>query len=434
MKTGFVRLLAILFGCLVLAGTGVRGGEFRAAVAKVDFTPEDRPDLIGYAPRTSVGVNDRLYHRIVALDDGTTQVFLVSSEVGAVSPALHDKVAATLAREHGIAPEALWWTVTHTHSAPQVGPPGLVAAFLGERFQKPFDEAYAAFVERRLIEGVLEARARLAPARLGVAWGSSSANINRRARLPDGRTTLGMNPDGPVDRRIGLLRLEKADGTLLALVANYPIHGTVMGSQNLLVSGDVTGIVSAYVERKTGVPMLFINGAAGDLAPIYSGYADPREGQLAQFEVLLGDRILAANETASATTGEVKLKLGGITVETPLKDGLAWPAELSAYARPGTGGGQFVKIPVRFLRINADVAIWSAPLELFCEVSNAIRERSPFPYTFYFGYANGWLGYLPTAEEFARGGYEPLVSPFTPAAAGQLTEAVAAGLQNAVAR
>src|SRR5690606_10018617 len=102
-------------------------------------------------------------------------------------------------------------------------------------------------------------------------WGSSSANINRRARLPDGRTTLGMNPDGPVDRRIGLLRLEKMDGTLLALVANYPIHGTVLGSQNLLVSGDVTGAVSAYVERKTGVPMLFINGAAGDLAPIYSG-------------------------------------------------------------------------------------------------------------------------------------------------------------------
>lgn len=424
----------LLIGCLLLAATGARAGDFRAAVVKVDFTPADRPGLVGYAPRQAVGVNDRLYHRILALDDGTTQVFLVSSELGAVSPAFYDRVAAVLARDHGIAPGAFWWMATHTHSAPQVGPPGLVAAFLGERFQKPVDEAYAAFVERRLIEGVLAARAGLAPARLGAAWGASSANINRRARLPDGRTTLGMNPDGPVDRRIGLLRLEKADGTLLALVANYPIHGTVLGAQNLLVSGDVTGTVAAYVERRTGVPMLFINGAAGDLAPIYSGYADPREGQLAQFEVLLGDRILAANDTAPATTGDVTLKLGALTVETPLKAGLAWPAELAAYVRRDPDGAQRVGIPVRFLQLNADVAIWCAPLELFCEVSNGIRERSPFPYTFYFGYANGWLGYLPTAEEWPRGGYEPLVSPFTPAAAGHLAEAVTARLQNGVAR
>ena len=53
-----------------------------------------------------------------------------------------------------------------------------------------------------------------------------------------------------------------------------------------------------------------------------------------------------------------------------------------------------VRLPVRFLKINEDIAIWSAPVELFCEISNEIRDRSPFPYTFYFGYTNGWLGYL----------------------------------------
>ncbi len=418
----------------VLSVPAAWGGEFRAAVAKVDVTPENLPRLLGYAPRQATGVNDRLYHRILALDDGATQFFLVSSEFGCISPALYDRVSATLAREHGIAAGSVWWTLTHTHSAPEVGSPGLLVAFLGERFLQPFDVAYAALVERRLIEGVLDVRARLEPARLGVGWGFSQANINRRARLPDGRTTLGMNPDGPVDRRIGVLRLEKPDGSLLALVANYAIHGTVLGSQNLLISGDVSGVVSSYVERKTGVPLLFINGAAGDLAPIYSGTAGLKEGQLGQFEILLGDRILEASAKIAGAISGANIKLSSLTVETPQKPGLTWPAELADYARTNAAGERLVRIPVRFLQVNDDVAIWSAPLELFCEVSNGIRDQSPFPYTFYFGYANGWLGYLPSAAESGRGGYEPMVSPFTAAAADDLARAVTSHLEGVARR
>ena len=62
---------------------------------------------------------------------------------------------------------------------------------------------------------------------------------------------------------------------VMALIANYPIHGTVMGGENQLISGDAPGIVSAYVEEKTGAPLIFINGAAGNLAPIYSVYPTP---------------------------------------------------------------------------------------------------------------------------------------------------------------
>ncbi|MBX7121449.1 MAG: neutral/alkaline non-lysosomal ceramidase N-terminal domain-containing protein [Opitutaceae bacterium] len=412
----------------------VSGAEFRAAVVKMDVTPADPQPLVGYAPRISRGINDRLYHRILALDDGTTEFFLISSDFGSISPAYHDSVADRLARECGIDPTCVWWTLTHTHSAPELGPPGLLASFLGERFLKPFNADYAAYVERQLIKGVQDARAQLRPAMIGAAWGVSQANINRRARLTDGRTVLGMNPDGAVDRRIGLLRFEGMDGRTIALVANYPIHGTVMGSQNLLISGDVAGIVSAYVERKSGAPLLFINGAAGNLAPIYSGYANPREGQLDQFEVLLGDRILKANEAMGATTRDVKLQLDSITVETPLKPGLKWPTELVSYARQTAAGEQLVRIPIKFLRINDRLVVWSAPLELFCEISNEIRELSPFPYTFYFGYTNGWLGYLPTAEEFDHQGYEPTVSPFTPAAPRDLLAAVSQYLHNQASR
>ena len=81
-------------------------------------------------------------------------------------------------------------------------------------------------------------------------------------------------------------------------------------------------------------------------------------------------------------------------------------------------------LPIQFLKINQNIAIWSAPLELFCEISNEIREQSPYLYTFYYGYTNGWLGYLLTEEEYKLGGYEPLVSPYIPSADKSLKEAV----------
>jgi hypothetical protein len=72
-----------------------------------------------------------------------------------------------------------------------------------------------------------------------------------------------------------------------------------------------------------------------------------------------------------------------------------------------------VRIPVRFLKLGSDTVIWAAPLELFCEIAMRVRSASPFPHTFYFGYTNGWLGYLPTREAFAEGGYETTVTPYT---------------------
>jgi hypothetical protein len=262
-----------------------------------------------------------------------------------------------------------------------------------------------------------------------MGWGFSQANINRRAIDTNGKASLGMNPDGTVDRRIGVLRIEKENGSPLALIANYAIHGTVLGDKSLQISGDAPGIVSAYVEEKIGAPLLFINGAAGDLAPIYSVYPSPGAGHLNQFRVLLGDKILAANQNIQLTTDTVTLLTGSLTIETPRKPGLGWSSDLGKYTRTTREGINMVHIPVQFLKINQDVAIWSSPLELFCEISNEIRDRSPFPYTFYFGYTNGWLGYLPTASAWNHAGYETTVSPYTPSAAEDVTESVLGYLQ-----
>jgi hypothetical protein len=139
--------------------------------------------------------------------------------------------------------------------------------------------------------------------------------------------------------------------------------------------------------------------------------ADPKAAHMGEFRVLLGDKILNANRRLPPASSTAKLNLAEHWISTPRKAGLGWPAELPQYA--ATAGGQsLVKIPVRYLSID-DTVLWSAPVELFCEIAIRVRNESPFRNTFYYGYANGWLGYLPTAAAFREGGYEPRTSPFT---------------------
>jgi neutral ceramidase len=397
--------------CLLLTLAAAVNAEFRAAAVKVDISPKTPQWLMGYGARQSTGVHDAIFHRIAALDDGSTQVFLIASDLCLFSPAVYDEFAEELKTETGIEPRQVWWSVTHSHSTPEVGPPGLYDVLLKGRSEHPWDRDYHQFIKSSLLAGIRDARSRLAPARIAIGTGMSRANINRRARDVNGTISLGLNPDGPTDRQIGLIRLEHADGRLIGLIANYAMHGTVLGGSFVQVSGDGPGIVSSYVEDKLGAPMLYINGAAGNLAPIYT-VQDLRNAHLGEFRVLLGDKILDAHRTLGPGSENGKLWLGEKWIETPRKQGLGWSEELKTYGSETASGSPLVRLPTRFLRIN-DTAIWASPVELFCEIALRIRSESPFRHTFYFGYTNGWLGYLPTAQAFREGGYEPRTSAFT---------------------
>jgi hypothetical protein len=401
--------------------------SFRAGAAKVDITPNDSQWLMGYAARQSNGVHDRIYHRVVAMDDGTTQFYLIASDLCLFSPSVYQEVAERVSKEVGVPPQNIWWSVTHSHATPEVGPPGIYKTLLG-RSDHEWNRDYATLIENAALQGVKEAKAKLEPARLTIGAAVAFANINRRARDVDGKVSLGLNPDGPTDRQIGLLRLDRADGTPIAVIANYAMHGTVMSGANLEISGDAPGVVSAYVEQKIGAPVLYVNGAAGNMAPIYSVYPNARSGHLSQFDVLLGDRILAGLKKLGPASGDVTLQTTEKIIETPRKPDLDWPPELAAYSRID-GTSALARLPVRFLRIN-DTIIWSAPVELFCEIATTIRDHSPFTQTFYFGYTNGWIGYLPTKEAFAEGGYEPKTSVFTGAAEQDVIDGVTAYLQS----
>jgi hypothetical protein len=205
------------------------------------------------------------------------------------------------------------------------------------------------------------------------------------------------------------------------------MHGTVLAGSMLQISGDGPGIVSSYVEEKIGAPMLYLNGAAGNLAPIYT-VQDLARSHIGEFRVLLGDKILEANRTLGAAA-ESKLWLGETWIETPRRADLGWTDELARYGAKNAAGADLVRIPVRALRVG-DAILWGSPVELFCEIALRVRADSPFRHNFFLGYSNGWLGYLPTAQAFRDGGYEPRTSPFTEQVERDYTEGVMAFLQS----
>jgi neutral ceramidase len=241
----------------------------------MNITPKTAQWLMGYGPRTSTGVRDAIFHRIVAMDDGKAQFYLIASDLCLFSPGFYDEAMERLRRDLGIDRRSVWWSVTHTHSAPEVGPPGLYKTLLG-RSDHEWNREYAGTVTDALVEGVKKARAKLEPARVGIGVAISMANINRRAKDVDGSVSLGLNPDGVADRQMGIIRLDRPDGSPIGVVVNYAMHGTVLGPSSLQISGDALGTVSAYVEQKIGVPALYVNGAAGNLAPIYSVFSRKR--------------------------------------------------------------------------------------------------------------------------------------------------------------
>jgi len=91
-------LVAVFLFAIVGTASNSRAGEFRASVVKIDITPDTPQWLLGYGPRQSTGAHDRLYHRIVAMDDGKTQFFLISTDICLYSPSVYDDVMSALKR------------------------------------------------------------------------------------------------------------------------------------------------------------------------------------------------------------------------------------------------------------------------------------------------------------------------------------------------
>src|SRR5687768_5114813 len=115
----------------------------RAGVATADITPENGGTTFGFVrPDVTVkGVHTRLMGRVLVLDDGDTEVVLLSTDLGA--PFEKDSLVARV-KDLGFTHETILYTGTHTHSGP-----GELADWQVEQLARAIRKAHEARVPAR---------------------------------------------------------------------------------------------------------------------------------------------------------------------------------------------------------------------------------------------------------------------------------------------
>lgn len=243
-------------------------------VARIDITPEYPVRLIGYASRVkeSEGVTQRLFAKALALggDEGDGPAVLVMVDNCTVQSNVVEEVAARLAVKANVKRERLAVCSTHTHSAP------LLRRVVSRKHgNTPLTAEQQAHVDRYTqqltdwLERVsLDALAALKPGRLAWAEGRVAFAANRRV-LKDGKWTgFGVNPDGPVDHSVPLLRVTDAQGKLLAVLVNYACHATTLPPDCLQIQGDWPGYAQQYIEAEhPGAMAMVLIGCGADINP-----------------------------------------------------------------------------------------------------------------------------------------------------------------------
>ncbi len=438
--------------------------SLQAGVGRVDITPPLPIDLIGYSRRWQPASEVRAPLTATALivDDSDQRVVLIGLDIPIIRPQAATKMRQAVAQAVGTTPESILINVSHTHAGPHTHTGGIKIGG-DQRDHSDNELAYIDQLPGLVVESARVASQELHPVRVGASVGSSDLGVNRRERAPDGRTILGWNPEEYCDRDVGVLRVDRDDGSPLAIVVNYACHPVVVGPEDLAVNPDFPGPMRDFVERATGATCLFLQGAGGNVLPL-QGFFDHSGPEVVFGERLGVEALHTAAQIESSVTEIKKLDYGSVTpislyrrtsvdpqpdqalgvatrvVDLPLKDLPTTDSlelELDKYRRAvweaqEAGAGREVVNPLEYhvnwaeeaMRIlkGGDVAttvpaflqairigdsvIAAVPGEVFSEIARQVKDRSPATTTLFAGYSNGVISYLPTAAEYPYGGYE----------------------------
>ena len=259
-------LLTLLVSLIVTesATSVVQAAPLRAGVAKIDITNTDVPL-----------VNDTLYAKALAIkSDDKTVVFVTIdavaiAEIGSIKNSFLGNVRAQLQKDIGLDPTSLVINASHCH--------GVVCSD----------------IQQRTVKVVKAALKNLVPVDVGVGSGHEDRIMeNRRLKLKSGREadvrhaySLPTDDEvvgiGPIDPEIGIMRLNRKDGTTLAVVFQFACH-PIQGVPNGGNTADISGFASRVIEDNLseGTVALFLQGCGGDINPVqYKDVNNPRDAE-----------------------------------------------------------------------------------------------------------------------------------------------------------
>ncbi len=263
-----------------------------------------------------IRVNDPVYSKALVVSDGETKVVIIAMDVtaiggiGEVGDDFLPKLRARIEEELKIPGENVLVNASHNH------PP---IRFLCD----PYDQV------SRTFDAVQRAHDNLTPVKVGAGAGHEDRiSMNRTLQLKNGlawtiRHSNPCPPDdevesvGVMDSEIGVLRIDRMDGSPMAVVYNFACHPYItvpMGG----VTADFPGFSSEVIEENLGegAMALFLQGAGGDITSIlYKDVNRPRDSE--PLGRMLGLSTLKA--VRSIQTQEGELRVINETIELPRK-------------------------------------------------------------------------------------------------------------------
>ena len=424
--------LKIFLGFLIVFSTYsewnrsvIRADEvaYKIGLANVCITPQEPVWLDGYAgpPRDQPfdGVLDDLHAKAMAFEDALgNKALLITADLCCVRKTQVESYCAKITQVTGLKRNQILFNFSHTHSGPIVG---LVDA---DMFALPADQvkrlrAYSERLQQQLTVLAVSALADLRPGDLAYGIGSAPGFvINRRVLDKQGKyASMGLNHAGPIDSPVPVLRVNRTDGSLRAVLFGLACHPISLGGI-LKVSGDLVGAAQTVIEQQSpGVQAMFMQGCGADAD------AEPGRGVAACNQY--GNDLAAA--VSKVLRGPMRPICGSIQTELEwvdlplavvpcrreLEQRAAGPIEDSYTARHLLGLLDQGRIPQT--SYNAPIALWrfgqnpsllGLPGDTASGYATMARERLGNQQLWAAGYCNDICAYLPTSQILAEGGYE----------------------------
>ena len=248
----------------------------------------------------------------------------------------------------------------------------------------------------------------------------------------------GLQSRRPSDKTVAVLKFTDLSGKPIALFINYPVHGVVMGPDNLAVTGDLAGATSRYVEQYyqgkistrsdagwdlalrpeeqvsgEGPVAVWTSGAAGDQNPVSMDrgedftMVDALGRILGEESVRVANAIAVMSSQASIESSQRVITCPGRRLE---------PGSERPRADYTLEDSDPVNIRLSLLMLN-DVALTGVSGEVFTEIYQHLKRESPFNDTIMVTHANGSSGYIPSDDSFEPISYEVTTSHLKPGCA-----------------
>jgi len=412
-------------------------GVLQAGIGRICVTPPVGLIMTEFDERNqlSKGVHDDLYARALVLDDGVTKLSIVTVDLQDLDKELVAKTRQIVERRTGIKKDNVTIAAIHTHSGPELTKD---ITLLGIPLERPIE----GLAKREYIDSLRDSMAR------SIAGAVYVANSNlRRAKIGVGKGqvhTIGLNrrdSKEPMDPEVGVIRVDSHEGEPVVVLMNYACHPTVLGSDNLLYTADYPGYAVRSVEAALGkgVQAMFTNGACGNVSTRFTRREQTFKEAERMGSILGGEVVKVASEIKAFD--QVRLSIVSEAIELPtksyptveearktvelekerfenLKKKGASPAELRvAYtsmqgaemalrgAEAGLGKLKKIGTEMQAIGINDSILV-AEPGELFAETGLKIKKDSGLENVFVVGYANDYIGYVPTKEAYKEGLYE----------------------------